>query len=275
MPYELIRYEKTGPAAIITLNRPERLNAYTPDMRLEMQAALREAEDDDAVRAVIFTGAGRAFCAGMDLAVGGAGGAEAPGGRYEHLAGEGRLIMTIYDLTKPVIAAINGHAIGAGIAMTLSMDIRLASTAAKIAFPFTRLGFAPEMASTWFLPRLVGPSVAAEWLCSGRMLTLQEACSGGLVKEVVEPEVLLPRALELAEEFAQAAPVAVAVTRRMCQRFQGLDGPEAALLLDGSIVRARVASGDAKEAMAARMEKRAPDFPDRVSREAVAAFNFG
>ena len=273
MSYELIRYERTGSAGLVTLNRPERLNAYTPAMRMEIEAALQEAEADDAVRAVVFTGAGRGFCAGMDLQSGQVGNPVpiAP----DELPGEGKLIMAIYNLTKPVIAAINGHAVGAGAAMTLPMDIRLASTAAKIGFTFTRLGFVPEMASAWFLPRLVGPSLALEWFCTGRVLTPDEALAGGLVKEVVEPEALLPRALQLAEEIGATSPMSVAIARRMCQRFAALDGPEAALRLDGAMVRARVVAGDAKEAMAARAEKRAPAFPDRVSPAALDAFNFG
>jgi enoyl-CoA hydratase/carnithine racemase len=271
MSFDLIRYERTGAAGVVTLNRPERLNAYTPAMRVEIIAALAQAEADPQVRAVVFTGAGRGFCAGMDLTAGAGAPVEEPPSRYDHLPGEGRMVMTIHDLAKPVIAAINGHALGAGAAMTLPMDIRLASTEAKIGFPFARLGFVPEMASAWFLPRLVGPSVASEWLCTGRTLTAEEAFAGGLVREVLAPDALLPRALQLAEEIAQASPVSVAMTRRMIQRFAALDGPDAALRLDGPLVRARVAAGDAREAMAARSEKRAPVFPDRLDRDVLGA----
>jgi enoyl-CoA hydratase/carnithine racemase len=273
MTYELIRYERVGAAGLITLNRPDQLNAYTPSMRLEMQAAMDEAEADDAVRAVIFTGAGRSFCAGADL---NSSEISAPKTLApDALPGEGELVMKIYNLAKPVIAAINGHAVGAGAALTLPMDIRLASTNAKIGFTFTRLGFAPEMASAWFLPRLVGTSLAMEWLATGRVLTTAEAVAGGLVKEVLEPDALLPRAFELAQEIALASPLSVAVSRRMVQRFQALDNPEAALRLDGKIVRARVSGGDAREAMAARSAKRLAAFVDPVSQAELAKFNFG
>jgi enoyl-CoA hydratase/carnithine racemase len=278
MAYELIRYERIGAAGVITLNRPERLNAFLPAMRIEIQAALLEAEADDAVRAVIFTGAGRAFCSGMDLSADDLTTAVPPpttDGRYDDLPGEGKLVMSIYDLTKPVIGAINGHAVGAGAAMTLPMDIRLASTMTKYSFAFARLGFVPEMACGWFLPQLVGSSLAMEWLFTGRVLTPEEALAGGLVKEVLEPDALLPRALELAEEIAGTAPVSVAIARRMCQRFPALDGPAAVLRLDGPLVRSRVRDADAKEAMAARAEKRPAAFPDRITREALDAIDFG
>lgn len=268
MTYEFIRYERTGPAGVITLNRPERLNAFIPAMRVEIQAALKEAEADDAVRAVIFTGAGRGFCSGMDLSAGDLLAASPPPAAddpYKDLPGEGRLVMSLYDLTKPVIAAINGVAVGAGAAMLLPMDIRLASTEARISFAFARLGLVPEMASGWYLPRLVGPSTAMEWLVTGKNLTPQDALAAGLFKEVVEPDALMPRALALAEEIAAASPASVAIARRMCLRFEAFGSPREALEVDGPLVRARVKGDDAKEAAMARVEKRPAAFKDKIS----------
>jgi enoyl-CoA hydratase/carnithine racemase len=273
MTYELIRYERMGPAGVITLNRPERLNAFIPAMRMEIVDALAEADADEAVRAVIFTGAGRGFCAGMDLSSGekDAPPVVAPG----DLPGEGKLVMAIWNLTKPVIGAINGHAVGAGAAMTLPMDIRIASTEAKIAFAFTKLGFVPEMGSAWFLPKIVGYSTAIEWLTTGRTLTTGEALATGLVKSVVSPDELMPSALALAEEIAGTSPLSTAIARRMCQRFQAFDDPDPVVRLDGVMVRTRVLGGDAKEALTARAEKRAPQFPDKLSQEILSRFDFG
>lgn len=262
-----ILYEIRGPAAILTLNRPDKLNAYTPAMRIEMQAALRAAESDDAVHAVIVTGAGRGFCAGIDFAAIGQPVEELPGDPYPELFGEGKAVMKIWDLAKPVIGAINGVAIGLGVALTLPMDIRLASSDARFGLVFTRLGFAPEMATGWFLPRLVGPARAAEWLLTGRTFDAAEAFAGGLVSDVLAPVDLLPRALALADEIAQAAPASVAIARRMLQRFPMLDGPAETLRRDGPIVRARLEHADAKEAMAARVDKRPARFTDRATQE--------
>ena len=271
MSYEFIRYELQGPAAIITLDRPEKLNAYTPAMRIEFQAALRAAEQDDAVHAVIVTGAGRGFCSGIDFATIGQPVTELPDDPYPDLPGEGKAVMELWDLAKPVIAAINGVAIGLGAALTLPMDIRLAADTARIGFVFTRLGFAPEMATGWFLPKLVGPARATEWLLTGRTFDAAEALAGGLVSEVLQPDALMPRALALAEEFARAAPASVAIARRMCQRFPAFDGPAAALRRDGPIVRARLSHADAQEAMAARVEKRPPIFRDRASQDLLTS----
>jgi enoyl-CoA hydratase/carnithine racemase len=266
MTYAFIRYEIVGAAAVITLNRPDKRNAYTPAMRREMEAAFKAAEADEAVRAVVVTGAGRGFCAGADLSGDMAFDVAPPTeADKDALRGEGQMIMLIHSLAKPVIAAINGHAVGAGVAMTLPMDIRIASTSAKFGFAFCRLGFVPEMASAWFLPRLVGPSKAAEWFYTGRTFGPEDAVAAGLVSEVLAPEALLPRALALAEEMAQASPVAVAMTKRMLARFQAFDGPEEALRVDQHLVRARVRSADVKEAMAARVEKRPTIFPDKIS----------
>jgi enoyl-CoA hydratase/carnithine racemase len=276
LQYSCIVYERIGAAAIITLSRPERLNAYVSEMRVEINHALHCAEHDNEVRAVVFTGAGRGFCSGLDMTPGLV--TTLPpldGEPYAELPTEGRLTMAIYDIPKPVIAAINGPAIGLGAAMTLPMDIRLASTEARIGFTFTRLGFAPEMASSWFLPRIIGATRASEWLITGRTLNAERALEWGFVSEVLSPERLLPRALELAEEIAGASPLSVAVARRMCQRYAHLETPQEVLKRDGDIVRARFRSADSEEASAARREKRAPAFPEPVTRAALERFGLG
>src|SRR5262249_55971386 len=187
----------------LTLNRPDKLNAVTSAMIEELIAAFDLADADDDVRAVIVTGAGRAYCAGADLSGGGATFArEGRGSALEHRDGGGRVTLRIYDLKKPVIAAINGPAVGFGITMTLAMDVRLASTAARIGFVFARRGVVPEACSTWFLPRIVGIAQAAEWVYTGRVFDAEEAREGGLVSRVLAPEALLPAAQALAREIA-------------------------------------------------------------------------
>src|SRR5437867_666574 len=202
MGFAEIRYEVADGVALVTLARPEKLNAVTATTIGELVAAFDTADADDTVRAVIVTGAGRAFCAGADLSAGGTTFVRAAHGRAEpadlHEDGGGRVTLRIFDMKKPVIAAINGPAVGFGITLTLPMDVRIASTAARIGFVFTRRGVVPEACSTWFLPRLVGPSQAAEWVLTGRVFDGEEARAGGLVSRVVAPEALLPTARELA-----------------------------------------------------------------------------
>src|SRR5262245_21439261 len=204
MPFRLIRYEVEDGVCTVTLDRPDRLNAVTTAMLDELGQAWDLADADDAVRAVIVTGAGRAFCAGADL---GSGGStfdyeSRQGSAEEHRDGGGRVTLRIFDMKKPVIAAINGPAVGFGITLTLPMDIRIASTGARMGFVFARRGVVPEACSTWFLPRLVGISQAAEWVYTGRVFGAEEALAGGLVSRVVAPDALLPSARELAREIA-------------------------------------------------------------------------
>src|SRR5437764_8011283 len=217
--YEQILYDVEGPVLTITLNRPDQLNAFTFTMMRELLDALDRADDDDEVRAVIVTGAGRGFCAGADLAAGDStfdyratSGNEA---RIEDARDGGGLVaLRIFESKKPVIAAINGPAVGVGATMTLPMDIRLASEQAKIGFVFARRGLVPEAASSWFLPRVVGINQAMEWVMTGRVFSAAEALAGGLVRSVHPPDELLPAARALADEIADnTAPVAVALSR--------------------------------------------------------------
>jgi enoyl-CoA hydratase/carnithine racemase len=267
-----IRYEVDGHVATITLDRPERLNAYTRTMHEELVQAFDLADADDEVRAVIVTGEGRGFCAGADLERGGetfdwrarAGMAEEGGGEVPRDGG-GILTLRIFRCTKPVIAAINGPAVGVGITMTLPMDFRLAVAGAKIGFVFARRGIVPEACSSWFLPRLVGISQAMEWVATGRVFTAEEALAGRLVRSVHAADDLLPAAHALADEIGDnAAPVSVAVSRRLMWTMLGASHPMEAHRADSRAMFARGQSEDAREGIAAFLEKRAPAFPDRV-----------
>ena len=272
MPFEQIRYEVAAGIATITLNRPEKLNAVTSALIQELIAAFEAADGDDAVRVVIVTGAGRAFCAGADLSAGtqtfdGArrGRPQADG---EHRDGGGLVALRIYDLKKPVIAAINGPAVGFGITMTLPMDIRIASSAARIGFVFARRGVVPEACSTWFLPRLVGMQRAAEWVYTGRVFDAAEALAGGLVSRVVAPEALLPTARALAREIADhTSGVSVALARQMMWKLLGADHPMEGHRLDSRGMDWTGRSADAREGIASFLEKRPPHFPLAPSRD--------
>ncbi|QKR99723.1 crotonase/enoyl-CoA hydratase family protein [Sphingomonas sp. CL5.1] len=282
MDYEQILYAVSDGIATITLNRPDKLNAFTERMMHEMIDALDRIDADDDVRAVIVTGAGRAFCAGADLSSGGktfdyeTSGDESPIGPNGELRysserardGGGRLTLRIFECLKPVIAAINGPAVGVGSTMTLPMDIRLAGDGARMGFVFARRGIVPEAASSYFLPRVVGISQALEWCYSGRVFDAQEALKGGLVKEVVPGDRLIARATELAREIADnTAPVSVAMTRQMLWRGLGYAHPMDAHKVDSRAILSRGRSGDAKEGVTSFLEKRAPTYPDRVSHD--------
>lgn len=270
MPFTEIRYEVSEGVCTLTLNRPGGLNAVTRTMLDELLAAFDQADADDAVRAVIVTGAGRAFCAGADLSAGGRTFDRAARDRGEaqgeHRDGGGLVTLRIYDLKKPVIAAINGPAVGFGITMTLPMDVRIASTAARIGFVFTRRGVVPEACSTWFLPRLVGISRAAEWVYTGRVFPAEEAREGGLVARVVEPERLLPTARELALEIARnTSAISVALARQLLWRMLGADHPMEAHRLDSKCMDWTGRSADAFEGVTAFLEKRPARFTLRPS----------
>jgi enoyl-CoA hydratase/carnithine racemase len=268
MEFEQIRTEVEQYVLTITLNRPERLNAWTPTMGAELIAAFDRADADDDVRVVLITGAGRGFCAGADLA----GGGETFDSRARDRTGEvprdggGRFTLRVFESTKPVIAAINGPAVGVGATMTLPMDIRLASEGAKIGFVFARRGIVPEACSTWFLPRVVGISRAMEWVSTGRVFSAQEALEGGLVRSVHPAGDLLEAAYDLAREIAEnAAPVSVALARRMMWTMLGAAHPMYAHRADSRGMFVRGQSADAREGITAFLEKRAAVFPDRVS----------
>ncbi len=269
----------------LTLNRPDRMNAFTELMMREMIAAFDIADSDDTVRAVIVTGAGeRAFCAGADLSAGGAtfdyakrsdrqanNAAVRDDGTVDVTQegardGGGRLTLRIFNSKKPVIGAINGAAVGVGVTMQLPMDIRLASTNAKFGFVFARRGIVPEAASSWFLPRIVGISQALEWCYSGKVFGAEEALKGGLVRSLHAPEDLLPAARALAGELtAESAPVSVALTRQMMWRMLGANHPMEAHKLDSRAIWSRGAGGDAKEGVSSFLEKRPAAYPDQVS----------
>jgi enoyl-CoA hydratase/carnithine racemase len=272
---QTLRYAVEDGIATITLHRPDKLNAFTAQMRDELIRAFDATDADDAVRAVIVTGAGRAFCAGADLSTGGktfdyAKRQEAA--REENKVGDvyrdggGMVTLRIYKSLKPVIGAINGAAVGIGMTMQLPMDIRMASTEARFGFVFARRGITPEAASSWFLPRLVGMQTALEWCFTGRVFSAQEALDRGLVRSLHAPDDLLPAARALALEIAEnTAPVSVALTRQMLWRLSAAEHPMAAHRVDSRAIQARGASADAREGVGAFLEKRAPSYPDKVS----------
>jgi enoyl-CoA hydratase/carnithine racemase len=266
--FEEIRYEVQDHVLTITLHRPDRLNAFTGTMARELLEAFDRADADDEVRAVVVTGEGRAFCAGADLGAGG----ETFDWR-DRQAGDdvprdtgGMVTLRIFASTKPVIAAINGPAVGVGITMTLPMDVRLAAEGAKIGFVFARRGIVPEACSSWFLPRVVGISQAMEWCTTGRVFTAEEALAGGLVRSVHPAGEVLGAARELAGEIAEhAAPVSVALTRRLLWTNLGAEHPMAAHRADSRAMFSRGQSDDAREGVTSFLEKRPAQFSDRVS----------
>lgn len=270
--FETLRYAVDQGVATITLHRPEKLNAFTPQMADELIAAFDATDADDNVRAVIVTGEGRAFCAGADLGSGGATfdyekryGTQAGAVRRDN---GGRVTLRIFRSLKPVIGAINGAAVGIGLTLQLPMDVRLASTDAKFGLVFARRGITPEAASAWFLSRVVDISSALEWVATGRLFSAQEALERGLVRSVHTPGDLLPAARALAREIADnAAPVSVAMARQMIWRMAGAAHPMEAHRLDSRALQSRGSSRDAKEGIASFLEKRPAQFPDRVSQD--------
>jgi enoyl-CoA hydratase/carnithine racemase len=270
-----ITCEIDGAIMVVTLNRPDKLNAYTGAMGSEIEHAFRRADADDTVRVIIVTGAGRAFCAGADVSGGAASfdtsGAHGAGVFGDRLAsgaprsGSG-FVDAIFRCRKPSIAAINGPAVGVGITMTLPMDVRIAAKGAKIGFIFARRGLVPEAGSAWFLPKLVGLPQALRWSISGRTFGADEALSGGLISEMVEPEQLLSRAKEIARELtSETSAVSVALTRQLLWRFAGAPDPFGLLEIDGAMARERGAHADVREGVASFLEKRPPSFPGNVS----------
>lgn len=280
MTFETLRYEVEDRILTLTLNRPERMNAFTGRMCDELIAAFDRADQDDEIKVVIVTGAGKAFCAGSDLQRG----ADTWQNHDQHLAqqaqterylgdGGGRVTRRIFDFQKPVIAAINGAAVGVGITMTLAMDIRLCVPNAKLGFVFAGRGILPEACSSWFLPRLVGISRALEWCCSARVFRSEEGLEAGLIRSLHAPDELLPAARKLAQEFADnASAVSMAMVRQMMWRMLGAPHPIDAHEIDTAGIAALGRSGDAREGIAAFLEKRKPNFQDRVSRDMPAFY---
>ena len=276
MELEQVAYDVVDGIATITLDRPDKLNAFTNRMLHELLDVFDRVDGDDDVRAVIVTGRGRAFCAGADLSAGGDT-FDAARGRGADVGitgaegevprdGGGRVSLRIFDCLKPVIAAINGPAVGVGITMTLPMDVRLASDAARIGFVFARRGLVPEACSSWFLPRVVGISRAMEWVATGRVFDAAEALEAGLVSAVHPGDHVLTAAHALAREIADnTSQVSVALSRQMLWRMLGADHPMEAHKIDSRGIFHRGQSADTREGVTAFLEKRAPTFPDRVS----------
>jgi enoyl-CoA hydratase/carnithine racemase len=278
MTYETICLDVAEGIQTITLHRPEKLNAFTRQMMDELIDAFAAADANDDVRAIIVTGSGRAFCAGADLS----GGAktferrqprQTADGRVDYSDevirdGGGRVTLRIFECLKPVIGAINGPAVGIGATMLLPMDVRIASQDARIGFVFARRGIVMEAASSWFLPRIVGPAQALEWCFSGRVFDAEEALRGRLVSKVVAPGELIPAARALAREFADnTAPVSVALMRQMIWRMMGADHPMEAHKIDSRGIFERGRSDDVREGVVAFLEKRAPKFSNTVSKD--------
>ncbi len=275
MDYQQILYYVDEGILTITLNRPDKLNAFTAQMMREMIDALDRADADDGVKAIIVTGAGRGFCAGADLSSGAdtfnadSATKKQTSDQAKSIAdGGGLLTLRIFDCLKPIISACNGPAVGIGATMQCAMDIRLASNSAKYGFVFSKRGIVPEACSSWFLPRLVGISQALEWTYSGRVFNADEALNGGLVRSLHEPEDLLPAARKLALEFAdQTSSLSIALIRNMMWKMLGADHPVVAHNIDSRGVNAMGKSPDAKEGVSSFLEKRPADFPGKVSSE--------
>jgi enoyl-CoA hydratase/carnithine racemase len=280
MPYETIQYEVAEQILTITLSRPDKLNAFNATMQRELIEAFDAADKDDHIRAIIVTGAGRAFCAGADLSSGAdTFDRDVKRGSVRRLAdgrvdysdpnardGGGQVTLRIFKCLKPVIAAVNGPAVGIGVTMQLAMDIRIASEAARFGFVFSQRGIVPEAASSWFLPRIVGISQALEWCYTGRVFPAQEALNGRLVSKVVPPDQLLPTARQLAGEIAaRTAPVSIALIRQMMWRTLGADDPMEAHKVDSRGIYTRGRSEDVKEGVMSFLEKRPANFKNKVS----------
>lgn len=281
--FQTITLEIDDGIATITLNRPERMNAFTLTMMEELIAAFDLTDANDDVRAVIVTGAGKAFCAGADLASGGDtfDYKAQPGNAPDLLANGvnrdsgGMASLRIFRSLKPVIGAINGAAVGVGATMSLAMDMRLVSEKARYGFVFARRGIVPEAASSWFISRAVGLSTALEWCMSGRLVNADELQTRGLARSVHAPDELYPAAMALAREIADnTAPVSVAMTRQMLWRMAGASHPMEAHQFDSRAIQARGESADAREGVESFLEKRAAEYPNKVSTDMPAFFEW-
>ena len=283
--FETLRYEIEDQVLLLTMNRPERLNAFNSQMQREFLEALDHADTDDEIRVVIVTGEGRGFCAGADLS----NGAETfdydnqvEEAKADRASNEGRqegsnawlrdggglLSLRIYEFNKPIIAAINGPAVGVGVTMTLPMDIRIASTQARIGFVFSRRGIVPEACSSYFLPRVVGVSKALEWAYSGKVFDADEALSGGLIRSVHQPEDLLPTARAIASEIAEnTSAISVTMIRHMMWRMLGADHPMEAHKVDSRGIFHLGRGADAREGVVSFLEKRPANFTMKTSED--------
>jgi enoyl-CoA hydratase/carnithine racemase len=279
MSYQDILYERDGPIAIVTLNRPDKLNAYTATMGVELADAFRKADEDDDVRVVILTGAGRAFCAGADVSSG-ADSFDASSGKAASLAPQtrtpealstgsrGGFIGAMFNCRKATIVAFNGPAVGIGVTLALPIDIKIAADNARFGLVFTRRGLVPEAGSAWFLPKLVGLSQALKWCVTGKIFPAQEALDGGLVSELVPADKLMARAKELAMEIAtETAPISVALTRQMLWRFGTEETTEGVFKVEGQFIGQLGRGPDVREGVMAFLEKRKPNFSLKPSQD--------
>ena len=279
MEFETILYEIKDKILTVTLNRPERLNAFTGQMMDDLIEAFDKAGKDDDIRVIIVTGAGRGFCAGADLGAGAntfnrevrnnRGETEGIKDNPEWMRdGGGRTTLAIFDCPKPIIAAFNGPAVGVGVTMTLPMDIRIASEEARFGFVFARRGLVPEAASSWFLPKIVGISKALEWTFSGKVFSAEEAKDGGLIRSVHPANKLMDEAYKLAQEIIDnTSPVSVALTRQMLWKMLGADHPMEAHKVDSRLIYELGKAEDVKEGVKSFLEKRSPKFLSKVSRD--------
>ena len=265
------RYEVENGVATVTLHRPEQLNAFTHTMRKELVDIFAAADQDDSVRVVVVKGAGKAFCAGADLSAGGSAfNRTVQESREvaisEHRDGGGQVALAIFRCRKPVIAAINGHAVGVGITMTLPMDMRIVSEEARIGFVFTRRGVVPEACSSWFLPRIVGTSKAAEWIYTGRVFRASEEAASGLFNYVVPRDKVLDKAMMIAREIAEnTSAVSVALSKALLWHGLAEGDPQSVHLIDSRCFYWMGHQQDTREGVESFLEKRPPKFSMKVS----------
>ena len=280
MAYETLTYDRDGSNAVLTLNRPERMNAFTPTMGHELEAVMDEVDGDDGVRALIVTGAGRAFCAGMDLTADGNvfGLDESIDANSKAMERNrdtgGRVVLRLYRAKKPIIGAINGASVGVGTTMQLPMDVRIASPFAKFGFVFSQRGITLESCASWFLPRLVGVAQALDWSLTGRVFGAEEALKGGLIREIAQPDVLLDRAFEIAHGFTTGtSAMSVALNRQLIWRMMGAAHPMEAHKAETRTMF-HTSMHDGREGVQSFMEKRAAVFKDSVGAGAPPGFDW-
>ena len=278
MNFETIIFTEKNSLALITLNRPERLNAFNQLMLSEMLEAFDYIDKKDSIRAVILAGAGRAFCAGADLSAG----EKTFDTEFDNSKkytedfrrdSGGILTLRMYRCLKPIVVACNGAAVGVGATMQLAADIRIASTSSKFSFPFAKRGIAPDACSSWFLPKIVGISKALEWSYSGELFDASDAYEAGLVSYLVEPNELMDKAIQIANKFIkESSPVSIALTRQMMWSLSSTSTPEEAHIIDSKVIDSRGSSGDAAEGVMSFLEKRNADYPNKISSDMPSIF---
>ena len=276
--FKTILYREEDSIAFISLNRPEKLNAFNQQMLKDLLAVFDNINKQDSIGAVIITGTGKAFCAGADLSSG----KDTFNSEFDNSSENdtnfnrdsgGILTLSMYKCLKPILIACNGVAVGVGATLQLAADIRVASTSAKSCFPFAKRGIAPDACSSWFLPKIVGISKALEWSYSGEMISSSDAYDAGLVSYLVEPEELMNKTLEIANKFLkESSPVSVSLTRQMIWSLSSKDSPNHAHIIDSQVIESRGASKDAMEGVMSFLEKRKPGFQNKVSKDMPKIF---